>query len=565
MTETAPAAPPTSGLGWAIRSRLAYALILLFGLALYLPGFTTLPAVDRDEARFAQSSRQMLESRDFIDIRLQTEARLKKPVGIYWLQAMATALVGGEDKSNPVWTYRLPSLLGALGSILTTLAIGRRWLGAEAGFLGAALLAASLLLGFEARQAKTDAFLLLTILVAMGELADAWIPETRAAPRPHWRWICFWTAVGISLLIKGPIILMVVGLAAIMLALIDRRLGWLARLRPWPGAAIAVAIALPWLIAIMISSKGAFLTQSIGGDMVSKLASAQESHGAPPGAYLAMFPVSFWPGSLFALLALPWIWRNRRDRAVQFCLAWAIPSWLVFEIVPTKLPHYVLPLFPAIALLAGAAMTDRLSGSISADRPRWGVRTAIAIWTLVGFALGGIVIAAAPLGDGRPSIRGVAAGLAIWAVTAGGAWHAWRDRRIRAIGTVLPGMVLAWGLTFGAALPALEAPWIAPRLKEVLFEKLPTGHGPIIVAGYAEPSAVIALGTDTRFGTGAEAADFLARDTAAIAIVGDDQKGPFYTRLGDTRTMIEPIGKVGGFNYAKGKRITLTLYRRSTE
>ena len=60
---------------------------------------------------------------------------------------------------------------------------------------------------------------------------------------------------------------------------------------------------------------------------------------APPGAYLAMFPVTFWPGSLFALLALPWVWRNRRDRAVTFCLAWILPSWLVFEAVPTKLPH----------------------------------------------------------------------------------------------------------------------------------------------------------------------------------------------------------------------------------
>ena len=169
--------------------------------------------------------------------------------------------------------------------------------------------------------------------------------------------------MGVGILIKGPIVPMVVGLAAVVLAVVERNVRWLGRLRPWPGILIALAIALPWLIAIMISSHGAFLTQSLGNDMAAKLSGGQESHGAPPGAYLAMFPVTFWPGSLFALLALPWVWRNRRDRGVIFCLAWIVPSWLVFEAVPTKLPHYVLPLYPAIALLAGAA----LSGS--AKRP----------------------------------------------------------------------------------------------------------------------------------------------------------------------------------------------------
>ena len=84
-----------------------------------------------------------------------------------------------------------------------------------------------------------------------------------------------------------------------------------------------------------------------------------------------------------------------------------------------------------------------------------------------------------------------------------------------------------------------------------------------MIAGYAEPSAVIAFGTGTRFGGGADAADFLAQTDHAIAIVSDDQKAAFDTRLGDTQTMVEPIAQITGFNYAKGKRITLSLYRRS--
>ena len=554
---------PRTGSHWLIGSPVAYVLILLLGLALYLPGLRTIPAVDRDEARFAQATRQMIESGDYVDIRLGNEARLKKPVGIYWLQAAATKLAGGEDITNPIWTYRLPSLVGALGAILVTLAIGRRWLGAEAGFAGAALLAVSLLLGVEARQAKTDAVLLLTVLVAMAGLAQAWMPRGSAAPLGKVHWISFWLAIGLGILVKGPIILMVTGLTAIVLAVADRSLRWLVRLRPWPGIVIALAIALPWLIAITISSHGAFITQSLGTDMAAKLTGGQESHGALPGAYLAMFPVTFWPGSLFALLALPWIWRNRHDRAVIFCLAWIIPSWLVFEAVPTKLPHYVLPLLPAVALLAGTALSERLTGG--AVGRRWWVAVAVILWMLVGLALGAAVIAAAPLGDGRPSIRGIAAAIAIWGLTASGGWLC-RCGEWRRAGLAVPVLaVIAWGLTFGAAVPALDAPWIAGRLKDTLFEKLPTGHGPVLIAGYSEPSALIALGSATRFGGGDDAAQLLASDDTAVAIVGGDQSAAFLAAINTAKLAVEPLGSVTGFNYAKGKRVTLTVYRRGRQ
>ena len=551
---------------WAIRSPVAYALILLFGLALYLPGLRTIPAVDRDEARFAQATRQMLETGDYVDIRLGDEARLKKPVGIYWLQAAATKLAGGEDLSNPVWTYRLPSLIGALGAILVTLLIGRSWLGVQAGFAGAAMLAATLLLGTEARQAKTDAFLLLTVLVAMAGLAEAWIPSRGSPPLKKIHWISFWAAIGVGILIKGPIILMVVGLTALVLTVRDLSPRWLLRLRPLPGIPIALAIALPWLIAITISTHGAFITQSLGNDMAAKLTGAKESHGAPPGAYLAMFPVTFWPGSLFALLALPWVWRNWRDRGVMLCLAWTVPSWIVFEAVPTKLPHYVLPLFPAIALLAGAALSDRLTVTVPMGGWRlWLARAAIGLWVIIGLALGGIVAAAAPLGDGKLSIRGLGAGLAIWAVTAIGAWFAFRARQRRAAITVLIGAAVAWGLTFGAAIPALDAPWIAPRLKFAVFQKLPAGHGPVLIAGYSEPSALIAFGTGTKFGSGGDAAKLLTDSNDAVAIVSDDQGDAFKAGVADAHLTVEPLGSVAGFNYAKGKRISFTIYHRSAQ
>ena len=85
----------------------------------------------------------------------------------------------------------------------------------------------------------------------------------------------------------------------------------------------------------------------------------------------------------------------------------------------------------------------------------------------------------------------------------------------------------------------------------------------MLIAGYAEPSAVIAFGTGVRFGGGTEAADLLAGDPTGIAIVSDEQKAAFEARLSETGAKAEAIGRVEGFNYAKGKRITLTLYKRA--
>lgn len=282
-------------------------------------------------------------------------------------------------------------------------------------------------------------------------------------------------------------------------------------------------------------------------------------HGAPPGTYLLELPLLFWPSSLFLAAATAWAVRNRRDRAVQFCAAWLIPAWLVFEAVPTKLPHYVLPLYPAIALLVGAWLADRNA----LGRAGLAGRLWLGLWMLLGLVLGGVLIAAAPVADGRLSFGGLLAGLAVWAATAGLALLRRREARIATVAAAASTMILAWGLAFGMALPALDAPWVAPRLKEVLFRAMPAGHGPVFLAGYAEPSAVIALGTGTRFGQGADAAAALEQEPGTIAVVSDDQKTAFDTELGARHLTVATIGDVHGFNYSKGKRVHLTIVRRA--
>src|ERR1700735_3527267 len=174
---------PAKGLGSvfdfvAASHQRALGVLLLISLCLFLPGFFHIPPVDRDEAYFAQATKQMIETGDYVDIRYQDDIRYRKPVGIYWLQAavVKTAeIFRFPDARTTIWLYRIPSLIGAVGAVLATYWCALAFVSRRGAILAAVMMAASALLGGEARLAKTDAVLLFTIIVAMGVLARAYL------------------------------------------------------------------------------------------------------------------------------------------------------------------------------------------------------------------------------------------------------------------------------------------------------------------------------------------------------------------------------------------------------
>src|SRR5262249_45845542 len=340
--------PGDMTLAHAIDGWRAYALLVLLSLALYLPGLAALPPTDRDESRFVQASRQMLESNDFLRIRFQDEPRNKKPAGIYWLQAASVDLFS-TSAGAAMWPYRLPSGLGALAAVLLTFAFGQAWVGRETAFIGAALLAASLSLIVEAHLAKTDAVLLATVVAAQGALGEIYRRSRSDAPAGSALPLLFWTAQGVGLLIKGPITPLVSLLAGGALSIADREVRWLGRLRFLWGVPLMLLIAGPWLIAITVATDGGFASESVRSDFLGKLIHGQESHGAPPGYFLVLALVTFWPGSLALAAAARLAWRARAETAVRFLTAWLGPFWLLLELVPTKLPPSVPPAYPALA------------------------------------------------------------------------------------------------------------------------------------------------------------------------------------------------------------------------
>src|SRR4051794_16148581 len=195
-----------------------------------LPGMLAVPPLDRDESRFAQATAQMLETRDFVVIHYQDQPRFKKPVGIHWLQAASVSLFS-DPEAREIWAYRIPSLLGAMLAAAACAWGARAFFGAEAGLFAGAMLGATFLLSTEAMIAKTDAVLCGTTTLAMAALARIYAAARDGPPAPRSAVWVFWAAVGVATLVKGPVGPMVVALAIVLLAIVDRRPGWLLGLK----------------------------------------------------------------------------------------------------------------------------------------------------------------------------------------------------------------------------------------------------------------------------------------------------------------------------------------------
>lgn len=157
-----------------------YLVLPLLCLALYLPGIAAVPPLDRDEPRYTQATRQMLETGDYVNISFQDQPRHKKPVGIYWLQSLPVSLFSNAE-STAIWPYRLTSVVGATLAVLLAFHLGATLFDRRTALLGAALLASSILLVTEAHIAKTDAVLLACTMTAQTALARLYLPGRRKA------------------------------------------------------------------------------------------------------------------------------------------------------------------------------------------------------------------------------------------------------------------------------------------------------------------------------------------------------------------------------------------------
>lgn len=338
-----------------------YVLIALIALTSGLMGALRVPVTDIDEARFAQATRQMIETDDYVRIRVQDAERNRKPVGIYWLQAASVnTLRPFVERLNTIWPYRVPSMLGLVLASLATLWAGTVLFGARTGFVGAAIFAVGLLAGVEGMLAKTDA-----VMTGFSALAFAALVQLRAGtPRPRIVALIFWAAVGCAFMVKGPLTAIAATLTLTTLWFWERRAAWMKPLAFWPGPLLALAITLPWLITIGIVTDGRFYTELFLREIGPKLVTGGDHrHGGIPGYHVLWLPLLIFPATYVLPAAARLAWSATRaprndeaSGAFRILLAWSGSIFLFFELLPSKLIHYTLPAYPAIALMCAAGL-----------------------------------------------------------------------------------------------------------------------------------------------------------------------------------------------------------------
>ncbi|MEC9434661.1 MAG: glycosyl transferase [Pseudomonadota bacterium] len=563
---------------WAAESRPRQAAaLLLLCLALYLPGIAALPVTDRDEARFAQATKQMLVSGDLIDIRFQDEPRWKKPVGIYWMQAAAVKAVGGPEDTG-IWAWRIPSLIGATLAVFATLWALSPLIGGPAAFLAAGMTAAAMALAGEANIAKTDAMLLGLTATMMGAWIrllsgagfglrrDVWFAEipaehfpARGDPTPDRAALraALWGAMGLAVLVKGPIAPLVLALTLAVTALATGSLRGLACMG-WRGfgPALFAALVLPWLVAIHIASDGGFWAEAVGRDLLGKVAGGQEKHGAPPGTYLAVVWGVLWPWAPLLLLAAPAAWAARRRAWAALLLGWAIPFWLVLEATPTKLAHYLLPVIPPLAGLVAAWL-------VGGGAPRrGGSRAAAVLFGAVGAALAGACMVL-PAAVGNFDLWAALLAVPALVFVTLGTVSLWRGLARDAVPAMLGATLLLYPAILQFALPALAWGFPSQAMARASAPFAACTGRPAASQSFREPSLVFLQGTDTAFLTETEAAETLRTAPGALVWVEDRRRDRLDAALGEAPPALTELARVDAFNPNRGKPTVLRLMGRA--
>ena len=525
-----------------------------------LIGHQSLEVIDRDEARFAQSSKQMVLSGDLITPYFMDELRAKKPIAIYWLQSASAAIFGHFD----IASYRLPSLLGVLAALFLTFRLAASMWPAIPLLptLSVLLLAATPVLIGEAHLAKTDAVLLAVILCQQFYLWRLYQRFYNHDPLPTGRlFIGFWVFMAIGVLVKGPIAPLIALTTILMLVAIDWQIKWLAYLAFFRGILILAAITLPWMVAVSYQTDGAFLDIAIRGDFLSKVHSGQESHGAPFGTYFGLLGLLFWPGIAFSGFLFRQGLQILQHPSSRFCIAWFAGYWLAIEFVPTKLPHYVLPVFPALAMLIAATLLGPLPPASRFQRylvlagygfaAVWGVGlVGVCFWLAIryGGRSGGWAFVFAAL-------IGLLVGFVLWRL-----WQWYRAQNLSDLLAICGAGLTVHILLIAGLFASLSQIHIAHRLKDHIAS-LPDRPAAIALVGYHEPSAIFHLGQDILLLDVKQAAIFMAEAPDGLAVIEAHHREAFLQLAEQLNQELAVTDTLLGTNLSKGRDIQLFFYQ----
>lgn len=473
----------------------AYAVLVIVWALTCLPFLGSGGLWDIDEGNNAEAAREMYLSGKWIVPTFNYSLRTDKPALLYWLQIVGYSLIGINETAA-----RLPSALAMLCTVLTTYELGRRIFSPGAGFLGAFVLGTSVAPLGAAHFANPDALLLLATTLALTLTWCDWSSRGKG-----W-FIGIGIALGLGVLAKGPVGL-VLPTAVVVLFLLwqERSLRYYLDLRVISGSIAFVLTAIPWYAWVSAETKGEWLYGFLLRHNLERATTVLESHSGPVYYYLLVALIGFAPWSIFGGTAIWHTWKRlRRDEevsdlekaGVRFLICYVAVYFVAFSLVRTKLPNYVLPAYPAAALLLGHFLDRWRRGETKPAA--WLARFSLASLAFIGGGVTvGVLLAAGVIV--LPSMRGRAyPELLSWVwlgptLTASAvlAW-VWLERglRDRVLGTVAVTAVLFLACMAGPAVVAME-PHKATR---TLASALPTDFlqrdVKVGTFGYFQPSLV---------------------------------------------------------------------------
>src|SRR5438477_7064561 len=333
-----------------INSTIGKYAILFFGcVAFHVIGTWSVPLIDRDEPRFAEASREMIERGDYVVPRFNNQLRLDKPPLAYWAQVASYRILGEND-----FAARFPSAVAAALVAMSILAWGTRIGENRVGCWAAIIFTLSLQTFLHGKAAVADMWLVLFVTLAH------WAGyELIQRPATNWKWwFLFYISLAFGFLAKGPIAWMPLLMLAAM-KYFSHDISLAAQFKFLRGILLMLIIVALWGVPALVQTHGEFLRIGIGRHVIGRSFIAMESHGSNSlGIYLLLLPfyfvtifASFFPWSIKLPSLTKKLWRER-DKIDIYLLCGAGLIFIIFTLIKTKLPHYTLPAFPLLALLA---------------------------------------------------------------------------------------------------------------------------------------------------------------------------------------------------------------------
>jgi 4-amino-4-deoxy-L-arabinose transferase-like glycosyltransferase len=494
----------------AFQARVSFLALLALCLAVYMPGVMRLPAVDRTEVVFAETTRDMLARGAIADPRYGDTVHPFRPIGTYWAQARF-AWLAGETHARDITIYRLPAMIAVTLAVLALYLLASPLIGSNAALIAAALFAVAPLTVLVAHLAIAEGLSLFPATVAMLALLRVYAAPKEESTRTL-AWL-FWLALGLGILINALLVPILVAVALIALRFLDRDIYWMQRLNVATGLPVALLIASPWLFVRVMQDGVPFaglslqeFTEALGGSQDMKLR-------AWPGTFVLAVLLGFLPGTALLAPACKKLWDDRHTKITRFLLAWVIGYLVYLELLSSKPGTYMVqPLFPALAIAVGMLVVSENGKKpvLKFHAIPW--PPLAAVLPLALFALPFVVLREMPkMWLALPVVAVVA--LFYWSAVEGRYGHLYRWAQISVAALGLFAVTL-----LACVLPSIDQIWPTRQVERAIAACKPSRLG---VLGFNEPTSRFILNRDSELSTREGFARLADGTVQGLAVVSD--------------------------------------------